>query len=59
MPKISFLGPPKCTQILIFGLKIYVPSGNPLFVFVNKTIAKERKNSHSLCLKKEIGSIQS
>jgi hypothetical protein len=25
----QFQGPPKFTQIVIFGLKIYIPSGNP------------------------------
>jgi hypothetical protein len=26
-----FQGPPKYTQIVTFGLKIYIPSGNPAF----------------------------
>jgi hypothetical protein len=36
----SFHGPPKSTQIGIFGTKIYVPSGNPV---TNKIKEKRQK----------------
>jgi hypothetical protein len=35
IPTFTFKGPPKFTQIGIFGLKIHIPSGNPVVTLLS------------------------